>query len=380
MPTDTPIHGKCSTKYGHLREAFVANFEESGEVGARVAVIKDGETVVDLWGGYKTEDRTEEWAEDTLVCCMSVSKGITALAAHVLAARGLLNYEAPVAKYWPDFAQNGKESLTVRQALSHRMSLGIIDDAEPGNMLDWEVFTSKIAAQAPNWEPNTDETYHSVTFGYIIGEIVRRIDGRPIGEFIREELAEPLGADFILGCDEKDMGRVVPQIFNPDNELMGGGGLMNERTLAMFKSLPADPNFLVSLDFVRHVFPSGSGVSNGLGMARLMAPLALEGSFNGVNLLDSKTIASASEEQWHHKDYLFGNDFRVSLGFLLHIPFNDWGREGNVGTAGGGGYTAFADPDNRLAFGYSPNRFTSGSGLGNESRRLVHALYRCIDP
>ena len=377
MSLEAPIHGHCSTPFGKVKDAFVANFSDFGEVGARVAVIRDGEAVVDLWGGHTTESREAEWGADTLVCCMSVSKGITALAAHVLAERGLLNYDAPVARYWPEFAAAGKASITVREALSHRTSLGFIDSSEPGDALDWAAFTSKIAAQAPNWPPCTNETYHSVTYGYIVGEIVRRIDGRPIDRFIREELAEPLEADFILGCSDEDLERVVPQIFNPDNELMAGG-LINEETLAMFRPLPEDPGFMASPDFVKAVFPSGSGVSNGLGMAKLMAPLAHGGEFNGVKLLSPRTIELASEEQWHHEDSVFGNDFRVSLGFLLDIPFNHWGREGNIGTAGGGGYTAFADPANRLSFGYSPNRFTSGSGLGRESRALIDAVYRCV--
>ena len=378
MTTEMPIHGHCNSRFGAVKDTFVANFAESGEVGARLAIIQDGESVVDLWGGHTTEVRDGEWDEDTLVCCMSVSKGVTALAAHVLADRGQLDYDAPVARYWPEFAANGKEAITVREAMSHQASLCIIDAAEPGDALDWDVFTAKIAAQAPNWPPCTDETYHSVTYGYIVGEIVQRVDGRPIAQFIQEELAGPLDADFILGCSDEDMARVAPRIFNPDNEMMGGGGLINENTARVFNPLPADPGFLMSEDFVKTIFPSGSGVSNGMGMARLMAPLACGGKYNGVQLLSQESIRLACEEQWHHEDSLFGNDFRVSLGLLLQIPFNDWGREGNVGTAGAGGYMAFADPENRLSFGYSPNRFTTGSGLGNEPRRLVDAVYGAL--
>ena len=277
------IHGTCKPEFGPVKDAFAANFTESGEVGARVAIIRDGETVVDLWGGYTTEARDVEWDQDTLVCCMSVSKGVTALAAHLLADRGLLEYDAPVARYWPEFAQNGKAELTVRQALSHRTSLGIIDAAEPGDVLDWEVLTEKIAAQAPNWEPNTNETYHSITFGFIAGEIVRRIDGRPIQQFIAEELAAPLEADFILGCSDEDLLRTVPQIMNPDNELMSGD-LINEKTLPLFSALPADPTFMGSPAFLEAVIPSASGVSQALGIARLFASVACGGEYNGLKM------------------------------------------------------------------------------------------------
>jgi CubicO group peptidase (beta-lactamase class C family) len=371
------IQGICEPEFGPVKAAFEGNFKESGEVGARVAVIRDGETMVDLCGGHTTEARDVGWGPDTLVCCMSVAKGVTALATHLLADRGLLEYDAPVARYWPEFAQNGKENLTVRQALSHRTSLGIIEAAEPGDILNWDAFTKKIAAQAPNWEPNTNETYHSVTFGFIVGEIVRRIDGRPIQQFIAEELAGPLGADYIIGCTDEDLARVVSQIFNSENDLMSGD-LINEKTLPLFSSLPADPLFMGSPEFLKAVIPSASGVSNALGIAKLFAPVACGGEYNGQKLFKPETIKAMSEEQWHHQDYLFGNDFRVALGLLLNIPFNYFGREGNVGSAGAGGYTVFADPENRISFGYTPNRFTTGAGMGLESQRLVDALYSCL--
>ena len=371
------IHGSCEPDFGPVKDAFAANFTDAGEVGARVAIIRDGETALDLWGGYTTEAREVEWDQNTLVCCMSVSKGVTALAAHLLADRGLLEYDAPVARYWPEFAQNGKENLTLRQALSHRTSLGIIEAAEPGDILDWEVFTEKIAAQAPNWEPNTNETYHSMTFGFIVGEIIRRIDGRPIQQFVTEELAAPLEADFILGCSDENLRRTVPQIMNPGNEMMSGG-LINEKTLPQFSALPADPLFIGSQEFLKAVIPSASGVSHALSLARMFVPVACGGEYNDSRMFKTETVKVMSEEQWHHSDYLFGNEFRVALGLLLDIPFNYFGLEGNVGSAGAGGYTVFADPENRIAFGYTPNRFTTGFGLGQESARLIDALYSCL--
>ena len=370
-----PIAGHCAARFAPVKTAFERNFDEGGEVGARVAVIERGETVVDLWGGHADEARQNAWQEDTLVCSMSVSKGVVALCAHLLASRGLLDYDEPVAAYWPEFAAAGKERITVRQAISHQASLAFIDDAEPGDATDWTRFTRKIAAQKPNWAVGTEETYHSVTIGYITGEIVRRIDGRPIQQFIAEELAGPLGADFILGVGDEDFDRVAEQIPNPDNELMNGG-LFNERTTAMFTPMP--PDAIGTRELVRHVFPSGSGVANGLSLARIFAPFANGGEYNGVRLFTPEVIRLASEEQWHHADSMFGNDFRVALGLLLNIDFNYWGKEGNVGTAGAGGYAAFADPDNGISYGYTPNRFNSGAGLGDQHRSLVEALYRCV--
>ena len=374
----TSTHGHCEPRFDRVREAFEQNLSGESQVGARITVIQEDELVVDLWGGYRTEAKTDPWDEHTLVCCMSVTKGVVALAAHLLAERGKLDYDAPVARYWPEFGAAGKEAITVRQAMSHQASLAFLDAAEPGDANHWDVMIRKIGAQAPNWPVATDECYHSVTIGYITGELVRRIDGRPIEQFIREELVEPLGSDYVLGCQDEHLPRVVKQIPNPSNELMNGG-LFNERSVGMFAPFPADPEFIGSEAALRSVFPSGGGVASANGIARLFAPFANGGTFQGVSLYSPAIIARACEEQWHHNDSVFGNEFRVALGLLLHCGFNDWGREGNVGTAGAGGYAAFADPSNRIAYGFTPNKYTTGAGLGEEHGRLVEALYGCLN-
>jgi len=378
MTGQVPIQGTCVPAFGAVQDAFAENFASMGEVGARVTVLRDGETVVDLWGGYRTADRSALWDERTLVCCMSVSKGVTALAAHLLADRGLLDYGAPVARYWPEFAQNGKQGITVRQALSHQASLGIIEAAKPGDILDWDLFVAKIAAQAPNWPPGTNEAYHSLTYGFIVGEIVCRVDGRSIDRFIADEIATPLGADFILGCSNSDLMRVAPHIPNPQSDLMGKGGLFNANTARLFYGTPADPGFMTSNAFLQMVMPSGSGVSNAMGIARIFSPLACEGRGPRGQFISPATIRLASEQQWHHNDSVFGNEFRVALGLLLNCGFNNYGREGNVGSAGGGGFAVFSDPKHHITFAYTPNRHTTGAGLGDEPKRLVEALYRCV--
>ena len=372
-----PIYGICKEEFLGVRKAFEANFSKSGEVGARVTIIKGEETVVDLWGGYSNEEKTSEWNENTLVNTMSISKGVVAMCAHLLADRGLLDYEAPVANYWPEFAQSEKEKITVRQLLSHQASLVFIEDAKPGDYLDIEAFAAKLAAAPVNWESGTNQSYHSMTYGTLISTLVSRIDGRPIAEFIREELTNPLEADYIIGCSDEDIKRVAATIFNPDNELMTGG-LINETTLKCFAVLPEDPLFFVSPSHWKCVNPSSSGVTNANGIARLFAPLANGGKFNDAQLFTSETIAALSEEQWHTNDSMFGNEFRVTMGFLLNIDFNYFGKEGNVGSAGAGGFVGFADPENHISFGYTPVRMTSGAGVGDEPKRLVDALYASI--
>jgi CubicO group peptidase (beta-lactamase class C family) len=372
-----PVHGICKEKFSAIYDAFLVNFVENGEIGARVTVIQGEETVVDLWGGYTDETRMHEWHEDTLVNTMSISKGIVAMAAHLLADRRLLEYEAPVAQYWPEFGQAGKEKITVRQLLSHQASLVYAEDALPGDVLNFDAFATKLAAQSPNWEPWKTPSYHSVSYGFLVGTLIKRISGRPVDQFIKEELVGPVQADYILGCTDEEVKRVVPTIFNPKNELMTGG-LINDKTMNCFAPLPEDPLFLASSLHWKSVNPSSSGVTNANGIARLFAPLANQGTFNGNKFFSTETIAAMSEEQWHAQDSLFGNEFRVTMGLLLNIDFNYFGREGNVGSAGAGGFVGFSDPENHLSFAYTPVRMTTGAGMGNEPRILVDSLYASL--
>jgi CubicO group peptidase (beta-lactamase class C family) len=373
------VHGTCNPDFEGLRQAFIENFTEHGEVGARICLIREGNTVVDLWAGFADAKRTRPWTEETLVCTMSVSKGVAALAAHVLADRGDLDYQAPVAGYWPEFSQNGKGSITVEQLLSHLAALTFIDAAEPDDVLDWSRFIRKIEGQTPNWEPGTKGTYHSVSYGFLVGELVHRVSGKPIDQFIRDEITQPLGADYVLGADDTDLERWVPHISNPKSELVIRlSGQQSDELKRVYRPMPSDPLAMIRPEYFKAVIPSMNGISNAAGIARIFAPLATDGASGGVRLFSPETIDRATKEQWHYPDPVFGDDFRCGMGLLLHTPFSDFGREGNVGSAGAGGYTVFADRENRISFAYTPNRFTSGAGLGDESRRLVHALYECL--
>ena len=372
------VQGNCLESFEGLRRAFTENFSNHGEVGARICLIQDGETVVDLWGGFADAERTRPWTSETLVCTMSVSKGVAAMAAHCLADRGDLDYSAPVVEYWPEFGQNGKESITVEQLLSHLTALTFIDSAEPDDVLHWDRFIRKIETQAPSWKPGTKGTYHSVTYGFLVGELVRRISGKPIDEFIRDEISGPLGANYVLGANDEQLEHWVPHIMNPESELVIRlFSQQSDELKRIYRPMPADRSASTRAEYFKSVIPSMNGISNAAALARLFAPFAFEGEFDGVRLFSQETIRLATKEQWHYPDPIFGDEFRCGMGLLLNTPFSDFGREGNVGSAGAGGYTVFADPKNRLCFAYTPNRFTTGKGLGDESRRLVRALYDC---
>ncbi|WP_158709698.1 serine hydrolase domain-containing protein, partial [Streptomyces sp. NRRL S-15] len=204
------IQGHCDDRFAAVRDAFAANFAERDELGAAVTVLLDGRPVVDLWGGWADGDRTRPWERDTVVNVWSTTKGPTALCAHILVDRGLLDLDAPVAAYWPEFAARGKESVRVRHLLSHRSGVaGLRDPHTLAELYDWELTTARLAATEPWWEPGTRSGYHAISYGFLVGEVVRRITGLLPGEFLRQEITGPLGIDFTVGLPEKDAERVA---------------------------------------------------------------------------------------------------------------------------------------------------------------------------
>ncbi|HEY8768076.1 MAG TPA: serine hydrolase domain-containing protein, partial [Dehalococcoidia bacterium] len=200
MTTTTEIKGTCKDRFQRVKEAFAANFEDHGEVGASLAVMVDGEMAVDLWGGYADGQRTRPWERDTIVNTYSTTKGMTAICANQLIEQGRLDPEAPVARYWPEFAQAGKDKLPVKYLLSHKAGLPAVSQTLPREAsYDWQPLVDALAAQEPWWEPGTTHGYHAVTFGHLVGEVVRRVSGMTVGNYFRKQVAEPLGIDFYIG-------------------------------------------------------------------------------------------------------------------------------------------------------------------------------------
>jgi CubicO group peptidase (beta-lactamase class C family) len=210
------IEGTCDPKFNRVKDMFAENFEKRGEVGAAAAVMLDGKSVVDIWAGHADRDKTRPWTRDTLVNVYSTTKGVTAICAHSLADKGLLDIDAPVAKYWPEFAQAGKDKMPVRYLLSHRAGMAAVrkpldDDA----LFKWDKMTTALAEQEPWWEPGTKHGYHALTFGYLVGEVIRRITGKTPGTYLRDELAGPLGLDLHIGLDAKNDARTGDMIAMP---------------------------------------------------------------------------------------------------------------------------------------------------------------------
>ncbi|MEA2469588.1 MAG: hypothetical protein QOE38_587 [Thermoleophilaceae bacterium] len=367
------LGGSVDSGFEGVRDAFERNFAEHREAGAQCCVHVGGKAVVDLWGGY---------GADALQVVFSTTKGATAACANLVIQRGLLDPEAAVAEYWPEFAANGKAAVTVRQLLSHQAGLPAPD---PGltmdDLGDWDKICSLLAAQAPAWEPGTAYGYHAVTFGWLAGELVRRVDGRGLGTFFAEEIAGPTGAEFWIGLPESEDGRVVSMIPNP--------GAMSSALLDLFGPLfqPAMTlgGALVGGDlgasandrrFRAAEIGGAGGVANARGISRMY-----NGLVNG--LYTDETIERLRVRQTFGPDRVlslkeFPLEQQIGLGFMLSGPFTPMGGAGCFGHSGAGGSYGFADPENDIAFGYAMTRMEGDPGTDPRPNALVKATYDAL--
>ena len=373
------VEGYCDARFERVREAFIENFKSREEVGAAVAVYKDGEKVVDLWGGVADVETGKPWEEDTIVCMMSVGKALPAIALLMLHDRGLLDLEAPVARYWPAFAGGGKGDITVRQMVGGMAALLYADAAPAGSAFDTPVMVRALEQQEPAWAPGTMGAYHSMTAGILDGELLRRIDGRPVDQFIDEEILRPLGIDFQYGVAAADRHRRAPVISNPAAHVVVD---MKDPTTPMgraWRVLPVRENFHNSEPFLNAMFPSANGHGNARAMARLYAALGAGGTLDGVRLMSPKAVEALCTEQWNNPDGMTQRPMRYALGvFLCLYPFLPFGPNPRTfGHPGAGGAVGIADPDKGLAFSYSPNFMCAGGALGERCPALIDALYAC---
>jgi len=376
----TDVQGTVAPGFEGVRDAFAANFSERGDVGASLAVTRDGALVVDLWGGWADAERTRPWTRETLVNVYSTTKGITALAAAMLADRGQLDTDALVTGYWPEFGAAGKERIPVRWLLSHQAGLPAVDgEVPPGGALDWMTMIHLLEQQAPAWEPGTKMGYHAVTYGWLVGEVIRRITGKTPGTFVRDEIAGPLGAGFFIGLPESEDARTADIIPQADT-----GG-----------PLPAfDPNSLAAKALTLGSGQSGAGVNtrawraaelpaanghaNAAALARIYGCLARGGELDGVRLLGKPAIERFATEVVSGHDEVIGVDARRGLGFILSQTGGryHWGpNQRSFGHSGAGGSLGFADPDARIGFGYTMNQMASGLSADPRWAPMIEAVY-----
>ncbi|MEJ6595174.1 serine hydrolase domain-containing protein [Parasphingorhabdus sp.] len=370
---ETPIHGQCDPRFELVKMAFEKNFREHDDLGASVAITLDGKFVVDLWGGHLDEERIEPWQEDTLVNVWSSTKTMAAMSLLLLADRGEVDLHAPAAKYWPEFAQNGKKAVEVRHFLSHTAGLSGMDKKVEGDALyDWEWMTTALAKQEPWWKPGTQSGYHALTQGHLIGEIVRRATGQTIGNFFRQEIAEPTGADFHIGADEaldKRIGNLVPPKSGPSPNPKSIAG----RTFANPGVDATEPR---NRAWRAAEIPAANGQGNARSIVRAQTAMANGGEAFGITIMSEEGTKRIFEKQSEGVDLVLGLPLTFGMGYGLNNPAAPISPNANTCFWGGyGGSSVIVDQDARLCFSYVMNKMESGLLGDPRGFGLAAAMY-----
>ena len=384
---ETQVHGHCDPRFTAVRRAFEENFRERGELGAAVAVTVGGETVVDLWGGWADAARSRAWERDTLVNVWSTTKGPVALCTDILADRGLLDLDAPVAEYWPEFAAAGKEKVLVRHLLSHRAGLaGLREPHSLEQLCDWELTTQRLAATEPWWEPGTRSGYHALTYGHLVGEVVRRVSGLRPGAFLAREVTGPLGIDFSIGLPERDSGRaaeLVQPAVTASSARAAAFAQLAPAAIAALTNPAVSAAGAVTPGWRAAEIPAANGHGTARAVAALYGVFAGRGSYGGHRVLSPEAAERVREGQGGCRDLVLGAGFEheteVGLGLWLSGPDGSYGPNPRAfGHDGFGGSCGLADPEAGVSLGYVMNRM--GPHIANDPRKtaLVDALYGAL--
>lgn len=380
-----PIEGFCDPRFAPVREAFETNYRVEEEVGSCAAVVVNGVPVLDLWGGFRDKACTKPWERDTIVCMMSVTKGVAAITFNILLDRGLVELDSPVAKYWPEFAQAGKEKLPVRYVLDHRAGLPIITEELPrGSIFDWKAMTGALARQKPLWEPGTKAGYHVENQGFLLGEITRRVTGKTLPAIYLEEIARPLGLDFqIGGLSEADQARCAEVIPNYRGTLLSAVNDAPQSMLAQtWKTWPEGDHGQVinSPQWRTAEISSGNGHGAARALARLYGAMARGGEVDGIRILSEAAVNQMTTEQHNMVEVMMERSYHQALGLLLNSPPIVWmgPNPKAFGHHGVGGSLGMADREAKLGFCYAVNRWHPLPDNGPRARRLIEAIYRCL--
>jgi len=411
-----PISGTCDPKFASVEEVFTKRLEAGKEVGAAIAFTLNGESVVDLWGGYRASRppvkaiRSEadestrnpeprEWERDTLVNTYSTTKGMTAICAHRLVEQGRLDLDAPVAEYWPEFAAAGKGEIPVRWLLSHQSGMPAIRKQLPPEALyDWTALCEALAGQEPWWTPGTKHGYHPMTYGFLVGEVIRRVDGRTVGTMFREDVAEKLDTDYHIGLDASEDHRVsdlIGSIAGPPKSESGKPAVRIKGPMGEFLRDMLDPTTMVGAAFNNPrmaagavntrawrgaEIPAANGHGTARSLARIYGALACGGEVDGVRILEPETIDRARTEQVSGPDATLGQlPMRYGLGFMLRSDFMPLSPSPNsFGHPGAGGSIGMADPDAGVGFGYVMNKMQMGLVGGATAFAVLEAFFEAL--
>jgi CubicO group peptidase (beta-lactamase class C family) len=379
---------KVASGWEPVRAAFLEGFEKGEEHGAGVAVYHRGECVVDLMGGWRDKDHTVPYGTDALQVVFSTTKGITSIAVAMCVERGLLDYNEKVSTYWPEFAAQGKGDVTVAQLLSHRAGLYTVDgDITLEEALDWDTVTARLAATAPRFPVDSTHGYHAITFGWLAGELVRRVTGKSIGHFVRDEIVSPLGAEFHIGLPEEMEPRVARLMAHPIPKFTPEvAKLMMERSAPGTKGAEAlglngafGNGVFNKPEVHRAMIPGANGIGNARSLARIYA--ATVGEVDGVRILgeDTRARATVSNTPKGEMDQVLISETDFAMGFMVHCPRTPFAGPTSFGHDGAGGSSSFADPSREMGFSYVMNTMMTVADSDPRRERLIAAAAQCAD-
>jgi CubicO group peptidase (beta-lactamase class C family) len=377
------VNGACSAKFAKVKDAFAANFDANGDVGASVALVMGGELVVDLWGGTLDAEGTTPWERDTVINVWSTTKTMACLSLLVLASRDLVDVDAPVERYWPEFGANGKGNVLVRHILSHTAGLPAWDQRLDGtDLYDWDRVTALLATQPTWWEPGTRSGYHAVTQGNLVGEVVRRVDGRSVGRFFADEIAGPLGADFHIGVKPEDDHRVAPVI--PAPPLVFGsadGSVEPDRGSIPYRA--ANPRLVAEqswdIAWRRAEIPAAGGHGNARGVALAQSVVSGGGTSRGVDLLTPAVVDRIFDVQAAGRDLVLGIGVTFGVGYGLNSPRSPISPNRRVCYWGGwGGSLVVNDCDAGFTMAYVMNRMGQGTVGDDRAHTILRAVYQAL--
>ena len=373
------IHGECDPQFSKVKETFKKLYQEDREIGSCFAVYKDGNPLVDLWGGFQDKNKTKPWQKDNLVTVYSTTKGVAAFCIALAMEKGLLNYEEKVSTYWPEFASNGKEDITVGMLMSHQAGICSPETRNVDDYYNQNLMAEKLAGMTPIWEPGTASGYHSMTFGWLTSELILRLTGKSLGTFFREEVGDRHEIDFFIGLPESEDHRVA--------ELIPFDIVRNEnpeqQQVELTDAQKSQRNSAGTLDIQntkawrQAEIPSANGQGNAGGLAKLYSLIVPED--NSLKLLKDDTVNQMTTMQIEGRDLVLAVQVRWGVGFILNKHKIIYGPiEGAFGHSGYGGSCAFGDPENKIGVSYVMNRMLDNFNADGRSIELINATYDCL--
>jgi CubicO group peptidase (beta-lactamase class C family) len=376
---DGSVQGLTQERFAPVREAFEANLAKGDDIGASFCATVEGEVVVDLWGGFADPGRARAWDRDTIVNVYSTTKTMCALTALLVADRGGIDFDAPVARYWPEFAANGKADIKVSHLMSHSAGLsGWKERITKSDLYDWDKCVGLLAAQAPLWEPGTASGYHAITQGYLVGEVVRRVTGKTLGTVFREEIAGPLGADFWIGLPASEDDRVAELIPPPRGQQAGDDPNQSELQKISFNNPGVDVGETKTRAWRGAEIPAAGGTGNARSIATVHTILANGGVAQGRRFISEAGCRKALEVQIDGQDLILGGPARFGMGFGLPGPAFPLPNPNTIYWGGYGGSLIIIDMDARTTFGYAMNKMAGTTTGDMRAFGLAMAMWTAL--